>query len=111
MWPKDVLGKVRKGNRKIQEKMDAPTLKKELTSFRDYLHFVLIKILRDREPKMMLVVPSFKEGYNIVIQVQRIPLGMKPSDQHFILDEDQLARAITHPTDIEEVLHGEEAGL
>lgn len=70
--------------------------RQEVKSFLSYLHFVVLRVLRENERKLSLVVPMQREGVNLVITVQTVPHNTVPSDFYFKMEEPVLVNGVTH---------------
>lgn len=98
MWPENIFGKVQKDDNRLQDvaKPSAPE-RDELKSFISFLHVVLVKILRDKEKSVRVIVPRGK-GTNLMITVQEVPHGMKPADDFFVMDYSHVEKAVKSET-------------
>lgn len=115
MRASDFLGRLR-GKNKIAQGEIRPSAnsnaRKEIKGLISYFHIVALKVLRDREPAVRLVVPRDGEA-NIMITVQLVPKGMQPAQDYFVMEPQALEhglKAVTfNPTEaqISEILGNE----
>lgn len=98
VWSENFFRRKQVEDKKVQGMEQAPPSERDqLKSFISFLHLVLIKIIRDKDKAVKVIVPR-GNGSNLLLTIQEIPLGMKPTDQCFEMDYSILQKAVTRET-------------